>query len=193
MGQNIEVQGISKNFSGLEVLHNFSVVIPYGEIACIMGPSGVGKTTLIHILLGLIKPDSGMIQGIDGKTMSAVFQENRLCEQFDAIENVKLVLSEKMTSDRIRQEFTKVYLTEYENKPVQKLSGGMKRRVAIVRAVLANTDIIILDEPMKGLDLELKVKVLHYLKEATKGKTVIMVTHDREEALILGAKIIEIQ
>jgi NitT/TauT family transport system ATP-binding protein len=192
MGENIILQGINKSFSRLKVLHEFDASITHGEITCIMGPSGVGKTTLINLLLGLIRPESGSIQGLDKKTLAAVFQEDRLCEQFDAIDNVKLAVSEKISSKLIREEFAKVDLTEYENKPVSKLSGGMKRRVAIVRAILAKADITILDEPMKGLDSELKIKVLEYLREATRGNTVIIVTHDREEALILGAKILEL-
>jgi NitT/TauT family transport system ATP-binding protein len=129
---------------------------------------------------------------LEGKKLAAVFQEDRLCEQFDAIENVKLANSNKLSNTRIMEEFQKVQLTDYENKPVSQLSGGMKRRVAIIRAILADADIIIMDEPIKGLDAELKQNVLKYIKKETTGKTMIMVTHDRDEAQILGAKIIEI-
>ena len=191
MAENILIQGVNKSFSDLRVLHDFNACIPHGELTCIMGPSGRGKTSLLHLLLGISKPDSGSIVGMAGKTLAAVFQEDRLCEQFDAFENVKLARVEKITSQRIKEEFDKVGLTDYEKKPVLDLSGGMRRRVAIVRAILANADIIILDEPMKGFDTPLKLKVLQYIKEATKGKTVIMVTHDYEEAQILEARILE--
>lgn len=192
MGQEIIIQGVSKSFSDLNVLHNFNAKITYGEITCIMGSSGSGKTTLLNLLLGLCKPDQGSIQGLEGKSIAAVFQEDRLCESFDAIENVKLAISHKISDQRIMGEFQKVRLTDYENKPVSQLSGGMKRRVAIIRAILADSEVIIMDEPIKGLDAELKQTVLEYIKNATLGKTVIMVTHDREEAQLLGAKIIEI-
>lgn len=191
MGQEIILQGISKSFSDLNVLSDLTVKMTYAEITCIMGPSGSGKTTLLNLLLGLSKPDCGSIHGLDGKPLAAVFQEDRLCEQFDAIENVKLASSNKLSNQRIMEEFQKVRLTDYENKPVNQLSGGMKRRVAIIRAILADTEILIMDEPIKGLDAELKQVVLKYIKNATKGKTVIMVTHDLEEAQILGANIIE--
>lgn len=191
MEQDIILQAVGKSYSGLNVLDNYTAQINYGEITCIMGPSGSGKTTVLNLLLGLIKPDCGNILGLEGKTLAAVFQEDRLCEQFDAIENVKLANPNKLSNDRIIEEFQKVGLTDYENKPVFQLSGGMKRRVAIVRAILADAEIIIMDEPIQGLDAELKQLVLDYIKRSTHGKTMIMVTHDREEAQILGAKIIE--
>ncbi len=192
MGQEIILQGVSKSYSGLTVIKDFTAKMSYGEITCIMGPSGCGKTSLLNLLLGLSKPDQGNIQGLDQKTVAAVFQEDRLCNQIDAIENVKLASTIKLSSDRIIEEFQKVQLSEYINKPVSQLSGGMKRRVAIVRAILAGSEILVMDEPIKGLDLELKQIVLNYIKNATIGKTVIMVTHDINEAQFLGAKIIDL-
>lgn len=192
MEEVIRIQQLSKSFSNHKVLHNFNATIKCGEITCIMGASGAGKTTLLNLILGLSKPDQGQIVGVEGRSMAAVFQEERLCEDFDAIENVKLALSEKISSGRIQEEFKKVSLTDYENKAVRNLSGGMRRRVAIVRALIGNFDIIILDEPLKGFDTDLKTKVLHYIKEVSKNKTVIMVTHDYEEARFLEANIIRL-
>jgi NitT/TauT family transport system ATP-binding protein len=161
-----------------------------GKINCFMGPSGIGKTTLINILLGLTAPDSGEVQGIQGKRISVIFQEDRLIEHLDAVKNIKLVCDRAMPVSIIEQELVKVNLSDYQNKPVKNLSGGMRRRVAVVRAMLAVSDIIIMDEPFKGLDDELKKLVIEYVKQKSAGKTVIIVTHDKEEAHLLNANII---
>lgn len=187
---DIRLNSISKRYNSNLVLNKINLTFKEGQINCIMGPSGIGKTTLLYILMGLEKADSGEIQGLDEKRIAAVFQEDRLIEHWDAIANVKLVCDKNISNDQIAQEFAKVDLTECEDKPVHKLSGGMRRRVAIVRALLSTSNLVIMDEPFKGLDSRLKQKVIAYVKEKTRGKTVICVTHDRDEAEALQANII---
>lgn len=186
---NIKLKNITKSFENKIVLNNINVEIAEHRITCIMGPSGIGKTTLINILMGLVKADVGVVEGLDGRKIAAVFQEDRLCEAIDAIKNVQLVCK-KDISTKIRDEFKLVGLSDYENKPVYVLSGGMKRRVAIVRAIMAESDVIIMDEPFKGLDDESKYKVIDYIKNKTVGKTVIIITHDKEIVSSLSAELI---
>lgn len=189
-GKEIVFENVSVNFGDKQVLKNLNLTIKQGELIGIMGASGIGKTTFVKLLLGLIKPSSGKIYGLENIKFSAVFQEDRLCENFDAIANVKMVLSSNVTTEEVEKEFAKVYLTDYKGKAVGKLSGGMKRRVAMVRAVMAQSDVIILDEPLKGLDEALKEMVLSYLKESLAGRTMILVTHDKAEVEALHAKLL---
>mgnify|MGYP001168818723 CR=1 FL=1 len=187
---DIRLIGISKRYNNNMVLNQVNLTLKEGQMSCIMGPSGIGKTTLLRILMGLERPDSGEIEGMEGQRIAAVFQEDRLIEHWDAISNVKLVCDKDVSDDQIAQEFSKVDLTEYKDKPVLKLSGGMRRRVAIVRALLSPSNLVIMDEPFKGLDTALKQKVIAYVKEKTSGKTVICVTHERDEAEALQANVI---
>jgi NitT/TauT family transport system ATP-binding protein len=187
---SIQLKNLDKTYGNTKVLNNYSIELQENKITCLMGPSGVGKTTLLQILLGLVKVDKGKISGLDGKKVSAVFQENRLIEGIDAIHNIKLVCDKQVTEDMIENELSLVGLTEYKNKPVSKLSGGMQRRVAIVRAIMARSDLVIMDEPFKGLDENLKKQVIQYVMNKTMGKTVLMVTHDKEEVELLSAELV---
>lgn len=186
---DIKLEHIYKKFDWNNILTNVSMTLSEGKISCIMGASGSGKTTLMNILMGLIKPDSGELKGIEGKRIAAMFQEDRLIEHWDAIRNVLLVCDKNMTEAMVKTHFNEVGLTEYTNKPVKNLSGGMRRRVALVRAMLAEGDLLILDEPFKGLDESLRQQVIQYVIRHSAGKTVVVVTHDREEAVQLGAEL----
>jgi NitT/TauT family transport system ATP-binding protein len=159
-----------------------------------MGKSGVGKTTLLNILMGLENADSGVICGLDDKKVSVVFQENRLCNNITALLNIKMVIQKdsRITDDKISEYLRRIGLGNDLKKPVSEYSGGMKRRVAILRALLADFDLLIMDEPLKGLDDETKETVIALIKELTKEKTVIMTTHDDSEASLLEANIISI-
>lgn len=186
----IELIHISKQFNDNIVFDDLNLSFAEGKMSCLMGASGSGKTTLLNLLMGLLLPDSGEIRGIDGKQITAVFQEDRLIEHYDAESNVALVCDKQLPLQRIQQELKQVGIEEYAGKEVRQFSGGMRRRVAIVRAILAKSDVLILDEPFKGLDEALKYRVMDYVLEKTRGKTVIVVTHDKEEAQRLKANLI---
>jgi NitT/TauT family transport system ATP-binding protein len=152
-----------------------------------MGESGCGKTTLINIIMGLEKADSGNIMGVPSR-ISAVFQEDCLCEDFSAVSNIRAVVGNRLSKSGIADALKQLDLTNEDiSCPVHKLSGGMKRRVAIARAVLADGELIILDEPFKGLDNETRDRVAKFVAKETKNKTLILITHDCNEIELLSA------
>ena len=189
MYMDIILKNITKSFHGQLVLDNFNGIIEKNKFNYIMGRSGVGKTTLINIIMGIVRQDYGEVLGLEGKKITVVFQEDRLCEDFDAITNIKLVTTKDIKDDEIIKLLEDLGLGESIYKKVSFFSGGMKRRLAIARALITNPDIIIMDEPLKGLDKELYLKVLEYIEKKLEGKTVIMITHS-EEDLRLGDRIL---
>ena len=180
---NYLLKDISKSFEGKRVLDHLDLTIKENEVNALVGPSGSGKTTLLRIIMGFVIPDSGDLSALKGKRFSAVFQEDRLCENLSAVSNVRLVANDKA---KVIQALRQVGLENSLQQPVRELSGGMKRRVALVRALLADYDLLLLDEPFKGLDEGTKDKIIAYTRLMCKGKTVILVTHDIEEAKKLG-------
>ena len=187
----IKIENVKKSFGKKIVLNGISMEIPLNKITAIMGPSGVGKSTLLHILLGLVSADEGKISGCTGKK-SAVFQEDRLCMNLSGVANIKLV-NEKLSVKEIEKDMERIGLNQCFHQPVKELSGGMRRRISILRALLSEYDILLTDEPFQGLDEDTKDKVINYMKEKTENKTVIMVTHDRKEAEKLNAEIIYLE
>lgn len=173
------------------VLKDLSLALAYGESCCLMGPSGQGKTTLLHILMGLVKPDEGTLSGLDGHRLAPVFQENRLCENLSAGANLRLVCGSGR-GEEISDALAAMGLADCLHKPVRELSGGMKRRVAIARALVSGGDILLFDEPFKGLDDNTKQQVMTHVKEQVKGKTLIWVTHDQREAQYMGSRVIQL-
>ena len=187
--KKIYVKNVSKSFGSKKVLQNLNLTIELGKISCIRAPSGAGKTTLLRILMGLEEADSGCITGLEGKRFSAVFQEERLCEYMTAVENIRLV-TPGLDAGSVVQEMDRLGLGDCCAQPVSQLSGGMRRRVSILRALLAAYDVLCLDEPFKGLDDARKEQTLAYVKQKAAGRTVLFVTHDEKEALALGAEVI---
>ena len=162
------------------MIRDFSFHFMKGGRYGLMGPSGCGKTTLLNLLMGLIKPDSGRIKGLHRCRFSVVFQEDRLLEPLTAYANVRLV--SKIDQSLIEKLLLELGIPpESMEQPVSAYSGGMKRRVALCRALLADYDVLILDEPYKGLDEETRARVITIVEEMTRGKTVILVTHDASE------------
>ncbi len=186
--KDIVVKNLTKAFGEQRVLRDLSVVFRGGEVTCIEGPSGCGKTTLLRLIAGLETPDGGTIEGVPDR-IACVFQEDRLCEDFTAAANVKLATGRTMPAEEIVSHLEEIGLGDSLSKPVREFSGGMKRRVAIVRAVCYRGDLLILDEPFKGLDEELRARVMDYVKKYSAGKTILCVTHDGAEADYLGGTV----
>jgi NitT/TauT family transport system ATP-binding protein len=187
---NIQLINLTKRFEDKTVLDNLTITFAEDRISCLMSASGQGKTTIANLIMGLLRPDAGEIRGCKGKKITAVFQEDRLIEHWDADKNIRLVCDKSVTSEQIKQELNMVGIIDYKKKSVSSFSGGMRRRVALVRALLAKGDIVILDEPFKGLDEALKMQVIEYVKYKTKGRTVIVITHDKMDAKLLEADLI---
>jgi NitT/TauT family transport system ATP-binding protein len=184
---DIEFRSVSRAFDGQAVLEGFSAVFPEGRISALTGPSGRGKTTLLRLLSGELKPDSGTISGLAGRRVSMVFQEDRLVDVLSVRDNLAMTLP-RARWEEIEPGLDDLGLSGSAPRQAGKLSGGMKRRVAILRAMLAPFDLLLLDEPFKGLDREIMETCAQYMKEKVRGKTVVLVTHDEREARLLGAE-----
>lgn len=181
---------IVKCFGDNTVLEKFSHEFTEGKATAVLGRSGGGKTTLLSILMGLLPPDSGEV--VREGRISAIFQEDRLCENLTASANIRLVTGKRLTKAQIASELAAVGLAGCEEKPVRELSGGMKRRTAMLRALLAEYDILFADEPFKGLDEITRADVMRYFKEKTAGRTVVFVTHDTNECEALADEVIQL-
>ena len=162
---------VSKSF-GERVIFDSLTCTFEGRDNILSEPSGSGKTTLLRMIAGLEKPDAGSI--ITCGTVAMVFQEDRLSEDYTPVVNVMMVGIEE---DRARRALLEVLDEDALNKPCRELSGGMKRRVAIVRAVESDADILLMDEPYTGMDKNTINRVLKYIKAGFKGKTLITATH----------------
>ena len=182
----VEVKHLYKSFGDKVVLRDFSARFPLGAVTSVMAPSGGGKTTLLRILMGLEAADSGTVEGLAGLRQSAVFQEERLCEALSAVANIRLV-NPVLTRGEAEAALSAVGLAGCGNQRVAEFTGGMRRRVAILRALLAQWDVLFLDEPFKGLDEDTKQLVMADTRRRCAGRTVLLVTHDAREADALGA------
>lgn len=174
------LEHIEKRYGEKVVLRDFSARFPAAACTCIMGPSGCGKTTLLRLILGLEAADGGTISGRTFP-MAAVFQENRLFEDFSALSNVSAVCARENRKQAARH-LAHLGLGASLAAPVRTLSGGMKRRVAIARAVLAPGELLILDEPFTGLDRENRDLALACIRETAGDRPVLLVTHDAADA-----------
>lgn len=194
----IEIQGIYKKYKKEYIYENFSLSFPEGQISVLLGPSGCGKTTLLRMLAGLESFEKGAITGLKGKRLSFVFQEDRLLPWLTVGENLALVLKAFLEPDqadgRIKQVLELLNIPETRSMMPEELSGGMQRRASIGRALAYDGEIMLLDEPFKGMDEALKNDVLPKLAESWKEsrKTVILVTHDLSDARKLSQSIFEL-
>ena len=200
MNKNIrilELKNIKKYYNNSCILDGFSTVFDNTRVNCIMGASGTGKTTLLNIIMGLVKADEGTILYNEENKhyrISAVFQETCLVNHLNPVINVLMVLDKK--SDKksnkkaVQHELLKLLDKEALVKPCEKLSGGMKRRVEIVRAMMADSDVIIMDEPFAGLDDNTKAVAIQYIMDNIRGRILILSTHDETDVKKLSANVL---
>ena len=185
----LEVSGISKRFDSTEVLKDISLELEKGEAIAIIGSSGSGKTTLLRLIAGQLAPDQGSVTVSHGR-ISYMYQEPRLLPWLTAEENVNLVLSDKPeTMGTARQWLAAVGLADAMKKHPAELSGGMRQRVSLARALAYDGDLFLLDEPLSSLDEAMAAELLDLLKQYTQGKSMIFVTHSPEQAKVLGGEI----
>jgi len=194
----VQVRNLSKNYGALQAVDGVSFAVPEGSVFGMLGPNGAGKTTIIKMLTGLLKPTEGEIY-IDGRKMSRnnveikkrigiVPQYTNLDKELTVYENLVFAaklfrINKKQYSIKIKELLEFMELEEYKNRQVFKLSGGMQRRLMIAKALINEPDIIFLDEPTNGVDLNGRRRIWDIFKVMkTVGKTVIMTTHYIEEA-----------
>lgn len=193
---SLTLKKIGKKYDGVEIYKDFDLTLNEGIITCIMGPSGCGKTTLLNMIGGLIPLDSGQMEGFDGKRFSYVFQETRLLPWKTVEGNLDFVLDHSLPKEE-RKALTDnllkmVKMEAFANYYPSQLSGGMAKRVSIARAFAVPSDIILMDEPFSGIDINLKQAMLQHFLEIWKNdrRTILYVTHDVDEALLLSNEIV---
>ncbi len=179
-----EVKNLTVRYGKNAVLKDFSAEFPKGSVTAISGRSGCGKTTLLSAVAGLLRPAHGTRSGFG--TCSVLFQEDRLLPFLTAVKN--LTVTTGCTETEAKNALMQVgFNMEDSEKNASALSGGMARRVAIVRALLAESDTLILDEPFKGLDDRTREDVLRFVNAHRRGRTTLVVTHDPRDAEDLHA------
>lgn len=206
----LSVRNLEKEFDGKKTLDNVSFDVYQGEFLSILGPSGCGKTTILRILMGLLQPDSGIVEK-DGENitgnhpsergMGIVFQNYALFENMTVLQNVEYALKikkenkSKEAQAKIREQVIEMIrhmeLEEHMNKKPVLLSGGQQQRVAIARTLVMKPDIILFDEPMSALDAATRLALRKVLKNIQRdfGTTMIYITHDQEEAFAMSDRI----
>lgn len=189
----IDLINLSKSFSDKTVFENLNCSFQIGEFTAITGASGVGKTSLLRILMGLDKDYSGLIKGLDNKSISPVFQENRLLPNYSIYDNINLVMDKNLDPSYIDYYLKRLNLNLSCQELVKNLSGGMARRVAILRALLKDADLYIFDEAFKDLDPENHRLVLELVREELRGKTLIFTSHSRLDLDLLNPNIIQLK
>ena len=181
----MEVRGLSFSYGEKEILKDFSLSLPAGKRVCVMGESGRGKTTLMRLLSGLEKPMKGSITYAPDERPSVVFQEDRLLPWFSALRNVEEVYCPDRCLVSPRELLCDMELEDSLDKLPKELSGGMQRRVAIARALAFGGSPLLLDEPFKGLDPEMRERIAAKVLERSDGAAILLISHDPHEAELL--------
>ena len=183
----LEFNNVSFAYGEKIILKDFSFSVKEGISTAVLGPSGFGKTTMLNLACGFIKPQSGSITAFDFARPSFVFQEDRLLPWLTALENLTAV---NIESSRATEYLEKVGLGDCADKYPAELSGGMKRRLAIARALAFGGDVFFFDEPLRGLDINTSAGILELIRKETAGKTAFIITHSPAEAFLLCDRVV---
>ena len=198
----VSVQNISKNYGDVEALKDMSLNFPKGELTSLLGPSGCGKTTLLKIIAGLLEPSSGSV-AVNGRQVTGpgadrafVFQDFALMPWASVLQNVSFGLEMRGMNKNERESIAQNYIEEvglqgFENSFPHELSGGMRQRVGLARALAVDADVLLMDEPFSAVDEQTRRKFQEDLLQlvANKNKTFIFVTHSIEEAVYVSDQI----
>lgn len=191
----LEINNVNKSYNENMIFDDFSIKFYKDKVNCILGKSGCGKTTLLNIISGIIKNDSSEFKTLEDFGISYIFQEDRLIDWLTVEENIKLIAKNHYKKEELKKEINEnldlVKIMSYKNYYPQMLSGGMRQRVNIARALICPSKIIIMDEPFKSIDISNKKIIIDNLNDILniEKRTVLFVTHDIDEALSLGDKI----
>ena len=174
----VEIKDLTVSYDRKTIFSHHSFVLPDKGLVLLCGESGIGKTTLLFVIAGLIKPQSGRVFGLERRKISFVFQEPRLLEHMRAIDNVSLVsdpLKAKVLMDALN-------LSDVAEQAAGELSGGQKQRVSLARAYAFSDDVVLLDEPFTGLDEANKMRAIELIRTA---RLAIVVSHDPDDEALL--------
>lgn len=177
---NIKFNSVSKYYGDKLILDNLKLNIENKSIFFIQGKSGIGKTTIFRLILGLEQADKGEILGIGNRKIGSVFQDDLLIDNISVLANLRLV-NKDINRDSIVNYLKDIDVNVDLFTKISQLSGGMKRRISILRSILYDCDTIIMDEPFKGLDRETKEKIMSFVLRNTIDKTLIVISHDNSE------------
>lgn len=186
----LEIRNLSKDYQGLPVLRNLNIEVKDQEIVAIVGPSGCGKSTLLNLIAGTVKGFEGTIENHAEKT-GYVFQEDRILPWLNVYDNIRIV-RQREDGERIHSLIKKMHLDGFESYYPEQLSGGMRQRCGIARAFYFGSELLLMDEPFKSLDVNLRMEMLGYLLELWEEEktAIVFVTHNIEEALMTADRIL---
>lgn len=191
----IEIKDLSKSYEGKPIFKDFSLTLESKKVNSIIGASGGGKSTLLNIIAGLLEKDSGSVFGVNEEEISYIFQEDRLLEWLTVRENIEIFIYNYYSREEAEEVIDKIFnmlnIKDTLNEYPAKLSGGMRQRVNIARALIKPSKVILMDEPFKSLDYKTKYLIIKELKSIfeKEDRMVIFVTHDVDEAIFMEGNI----
>ena len=186
----IEIKDLSKSYEGKQIFKDFSLTLESKKVNSIIGASGGGKSTLLNMIAGLLEKDSGSVFGVNEEEISYIFQEDRLLEWLTVRENIEIFIYNYYSREEAEKVIDKIFnilnIKDTLNEYPAKLSGGMRQRVNIARALIKPSKVILMDEPFKSLDYKTKYLIIKELKSIfqKEDRMVFFVTHDVDEAIL---------
>ena len=182
----VTLSHLTLRYGGKLVLDDLSLTLPEQGILCLMGPSGCGKTTLLRVLLGLERPQHGSVSGLSRGEAAVLFQEDRLLPWLSLQRNLTAVTG--CSDEEAAAMLAAMELGDELDTYPDQLSGGMRRRAALARALVYPARLLVFDEPFKGMDEALKARLYSIVRQAAQTRPLLMVTHDPAEPAALGAQ-----